>query len=325
MKEEYRRALGGGGNRCEARDIIRKNKLAAKQFGSEAAKFLKDDRTIRRKDDKSKTEAIRRHSERLAKESSDTNNLIQLQGIKINSTETGHASKLLGIFASKSVSCWHGNANLHKKFAFTLAEVLITLGIIGVVAALTLPSVIQNYQEKQLTTAWKKAYSDVANATLLMSQNNEDLSTEQKVGEAFARYLQIDKVCEAHKGIEQGCWRRGVYISKKGGGIETSDPTGYGGGAVCMLLTSGTTFCIDNGGNKGILYFDVNGINKPNTYGKDIFFAIFNHEKYAIKPAKGRRINWGAADCYWITCTTGNGTCDGDDLGYGCSAEKLLK
>ncbi len=222
------------------------------------------------------------------------------------------------------------NADLHKKVAFTLAEVLITLGIIGVVAALTLPSVIQNYQEKQLTTAWKKAYSDVANATLLMSQNNEDLSTEQKVGEAFARYLQIDKVCEAHKGIEQGCWRRGVYISKKGGGIEGSDPTGYGGGAVCMLLTSGTTFCIDNGGNKGgILYFDVNGINKPNTYGKDIFFAIFNNEKYAIKPAKGRRINWGAADCYWITCTYGNGTCDGDgngdDLGYGCSAEKLLK
>ena len=210
-----------------------------------------------------------------------------------------------------------------------MAEVLITLGIIGVVAALTLPTVIQNYQEKRLTTAWKKAYSDVANATLLMSQNNEDLSTEQKVGETFARYLQVDKVCEAHKGIEQGCWRRGVYIYKKGGVMVDSVPTDYGGGAVCMLLTSGTTFCIDYGGNKSILYFDVNGINKPNTYGKDIFFAIFNHEKYAIKPAKGRRINWGAADCHWVTCTYGNGTCDGDgngdDLGYGCSAEKLLK
>ncbi len=270
--------------------------------------------------------AISRHSEvRQNRKNPADYNSKQLQNNENSFTETDHASMPLGIFASKSVSCWHGNANLHKKFAFTLAEVLITLGIIGVVAALTLPTVIQNYQEKQLTTAWKKAYSDVANATLLMSQNNEDLSTEQKVGEAFARYLQIDKVCEAHKGIEQGCWRRGVYISKKGGGIEASDPTGYGGGAVCMLLTSGTTFCIDNGGNKGILYFDVNGINKPNTYGKDIFFAIFNHEKYAIKPAKGRRINWGAADCYWITCTSGNGTCDGDDLGYGCSAEKLLK
>lgn len=33
-----------------------------------------------------------------------------------------------------------------KKFGFTLAEVLITLGVIGIVAALTLPSVVANYQ-----------------------------------------------------------------------------------------------------------------------------------------------------------------------------------
>ena len=37
---------------------------------------------------------------------------------------------------------------MRKFVGFTLAEVLITLGIIGVVAALTLPSVIQKYQKK---------------------------------------------------------------------------------------------------------------------------------------------------------------------------------
>ena len=40
---------------------------------------------------------------------------------------------------------------------FTLAEVLITLGIIGVVAALTLPSLITNYQKKQIVAQLKKA------------------------------------------------------------------------------------------------------------------------------------------------------------------------
>ena len=51
--------------------------------------------------------------------------------------------------------CWGRNPNLQKaissasrKVAFTLAEVLITLGIIGVVAAMTLPTLIQNYQKK---------------------------------------------------------------------------------------------------------------------------------------------------------------------------------
>lgn len=43
--------------------------------------------------------------------------------------------------------------------AFTLAEVLITLGIIGVVAALTLPSLIQNHKEKVTIVRLKQAYS----------------------------------------------------------------------------------------------------------------------------------------------------------------------
>ena len=45
---------------------------------------------------------------------------------------------------------------LSRLTAFTLAEVLITLGIIGIVAAMTMPSLIQNYQEKATVTRVKK-------------------------------------------------------------------------------------------------------------------------------------------------------------------------
>ena len=51
-----------------------------------------------------------------------------------------------------------------KRTAFTLAEVLITLGIIGIVAALTLPSLIHNYKIKQLKTAFLKSSSVIQNA-----------------------------------------------------------------------------------------------------------------------------------------------------------------
>ena len=44
-----------------------------------------------------------------------------------------------------------------KQTAFTLAEVLITLGIIGVVAAMTLPSLIANHQKQVYVTGLKKA------------------------------------------------------------------------------------------------------------------------------------------------------------------------
>ena len=44
------------------------------------------------------------------------------------------------------------------KFAFTLAEVLITLGIIGVVAAMTIPTLMQKYYEKQTVAKLKETY-----------------------------------------------------------------------------------------------------------------------------------------------------------------------
>ena len=47
----------------------------------------------------------------------------------------------------------------NMKNAFTLSEVLITLGIIGVVASLTMPSLIKNYRHRVLKTQFAKSYS----------------------------------------------------------------------------------------------------------------------------------------------------------------------
>ena len=61
--------------------------------------------------------------------------------------------------------------NVHKN-AFTLAEVLITLGIIGVVAALTMPSLMAKHQEAVRKTQFKKAFSLMSNA---ISKSKADL------------------------------------------------------------------------------------------------------------------------------------------------------
>ena len=58
---------------------------------------------------------------------------------------------------------------LRKRVAFTLAEVLITLGIIGVVMALTIPNAISSYKKKVLETRFEKLYSTL-NQALVMSQ-----------------------------------------------------------------------------------------------------------------------------------------------------------
>jgi len=63
-----------------------------------------------------------------------------------------------------------------KKTAFTLAEVLITLGIIGVVAALTIPSLIANYQKQEAVTKLKKFYNTMNQAVKLSEIENGDAS-----------------------------------------------------------------------------------------------------------------------------------------------------
>lgn len=59
------------------------------------------------------------------------------------------------------------------KKALTLAEVLVTMAIIGIVAAITLPSLINNYQQKVYKETWKKAYSEISGIALQMSYDYE--------------------------------------------------------------------------------------------------------------------------------------------------------
>ena len=60
---------------------------------------------------------------------------------------------MLNINKNNSKHCCFNNLTSTKLTAFTLAEVLVTLGIIGIVAAITIPSLITNYQEKSFNTA----------------------------------------------------------------------------------------------------------------------------------------------------------------------------
>ena len=62
-----------------------------------------------------------------------------------------------------------------KRSAFTLAEVLITLGIIGVVAALTIPTLVANYRENVLMAQFKKSYATVANGFRMSEIDNGDM------------------------------------------------------------------------------------------------------------------------------------------------------
>ncbi len=112
-----------------------------------------------------------------------------------------------------------------KKVAFTLAEVLITLGIIGVVAAMTIPSLVQKYKEKQRVTQLKKAYS-VLNQAFLMAVN--DYGTPDEWELTVTNTGEIDEEGNAiydYSGAEKVVYILKKYINSKT--VEQGEIIGY--------------------------------------------------------------------------------------------------
>ncbi len=86
-----------------------------------------------------------------------------------------------------------------KKRAFTLAEVLITLGIIGVVAAMTIPTLINNYQTKSWNTASSVFTRKFGEALRVMNTQHvlTGHSTTKEFVEELSKHIKIAKICDS--------------------------------------------------------------------------------------------------------------------------------
>ena len=72
-----------------------------------------------------------------------------------------------------------------RRVAFTLAEVLITLGIIGVVAAMTLPTLVQHYKRQEASARLKKFYSAMSQAIKLSETDNGEIKYWEKIEQQY--------------------------------------------------------------------------------------------------------------------------------------------
>lgn len=208
---------------------------------------------------------------------------------KVYSLFTSHHSL---IFNDMNFSRFTSRFSL-KKAAFTLAEVLITLGIIGVVAAMTMPSLIQNYQEKATVTKLKKCYSLVSQAyvSILNDEGGSDTlqaGDDLEMMEKFGKYLKYQKTC----GRNKGCFPNVTYKSVTGNGYskwedDTTDRSR-------AILTDGTLIMFNKSAMwryEGIylyaqIYVDINGFKGPNQLGRDFFYFYINPEKIVPAGAK---------------------------------------
>lgn len=178
---------------------------------------------------------------------------------------------------------------MKNSLAFTMAEVLITLGIIGIVAAMTLPGLIKGYQERQFKSAYKKAYSELSQVfqKALIEQGftrtkmYEEVTTKEEIDIMKAGFkVLLD--C-GNKDIAR-CWKKGDTIcggscssGNPADGIATKDGAPRNGYSFCFMDVSGRSWCsfslIEN-----IYLVDTNGFSNPNQFGKDRWIFTFGDE-----------------------------------------------
>ena len=222
-----------------------------------------------------------------------------------------------------------------RKTAFTLAEVLITLGIIGVVAALTLSTVITNINNKGYVEGLKKAYSVLQEATTAIvyeegtpdtwtwtSYLDADNSANGYIAGLYRKHL--NPYCSNDKSLYYGdtTFCNGIKIPdyKDLMGHELTPPPFI---YTCpFVLNDGTIVSMFFKFQSGMAFWenpdikfvvDVNGVKGPNKLGRDVFFL------YMTKKDKSGKILPYVNEPFSSGNVAQKDTCDKGKPGYSCA------
>lgn len=208
------------------------------------------------------------------------------------------------------------------KRAFTLAEVLITLGIIGIVAAMTIPTLITKIQKRKLESQLVVSYSVIQQAMKNAQGEGADFQaaftdySDEAMQEWFEEFimknLKVGSVCYN----TAGCWHKiGEAKDLTGNRNPWENVNGWGSNIITFTIAKGAwfdmdghapsmcneTFGINTNSECLVIYFDVNGDSKPNRVGKDIYVLVQTEK--GLVPAGSDRTKAQVEQ----NCNSGNG------------------
>ena len=177
-----------------------------------------------------------------------------------------------------------------KKFGFTLFETLLTLSIVGIISALTVPTLVNNHQKQIYTTSLHKFYNDLDRAiqTYMADQHIDDLSESDLAGnedglrEFVNDNFKIQKNCgtKLYQNENNFCFARYYRKINNNNNIDMSSLSC----SVVFSMQSGTSVCM-NTQNWGLTAdVDTNGPNGPNIIGRDLIQGISVNSDGKIEP-----------------------------------------
>jgi prepilin-type N-terminal cleavage/methylation domain-containing protein len=204
---------------------------------------------------------------------------------------------------------------------FTLAEVLITLLIIGVISSIVIPGLINSTNDAEYNTGVKKIYADLSAATKAIQINNGetiDVGTSTSTHTSFRNEFCNVMSC-IQKGSGSSIFGSTNYKLLNGGNWGT-----VGGTDSSAMLNNGILIYFNtyaDCGQRGVsacgeMWIDINGRKGPNKWGKDMY--IF----YVVHPnGTGPYTAFPSGTSGDISYTTGS--CLSSNSGYGCAYPRL--
>ena len=233
-----------------------------------------------------------------------------------------------------------------RKFGFTLAEVLITLAIVGVTAALTIPTVVSDNKNKANAAKLSTTMSELENAftSMIATETVNDLSeTEFGINPSAATLGKYLKINSSAANLEPFGY---TDESDQGGDFKTL--TSGNQGISCRMafqLKNGAVMCYGNpaqtgsseattknmGGAlydaQGSITIDVNGKELPNIWGRDVFAFLLGTDGL-LYPYGGRNVAiYLYGDNYnlwtWDVAETDDLGCNDTIKGLGCTARLI--
>ncbi len=176
---------------------------------------------------------------------------------------------------------------MQKRWGFTLAEVLLTMTIVGVVAAMTIPTLNYNRVKKEYSAKLRNFYSRMDNAVL-------EMQTEKGSFRDFLNYTHEDNVgrYDANRNFDWYMEYLDPYMGHKY--VDEANRRVY--------FQDGSSLTIQKGGCMDV-HYDVNGDKAPNRGGYDRFIFLFCFSDGRLKadgncdmdPARSM-----GGRCYWF-------------------------
>ncbi|MBR6301206.1 prepilin-type N-terminal cleavage/methylation domain-containing protein [bacterium] len=190
------------------------------------------------------------------------------------------------------------NNKNNKKCAFTLAEVLITLGIIGVVAAMSIPTLLASIDKKSTVSKLQRSIAVINQAQQLSDEGTGGISPTEAItlgskkyfDTYWAPYIKAVTFCDTY--ARCGYSSNTPFLSSNGKKASSALQIVHNS-RIAFYTPDGFLYLVTNarytGGNKvkensANVVVDINGSQGPNRFGRDVFVLVRLTEGKGIVP-----------------------------------------